>query len=184
MTTTCITQIFNNASPLRATGRTHGEYTLHIMRPAFTLCAEAALTPQYPLTHNSLGNIISRLYASIMHKRLQMFAMFDNPTTFAGQFALARCSFFKKFCHTPHQWLHSFLKSPPLQCPITNSLVHLQYLLGQTAKLLAYLAHRTLWQCTKASQAFVWRRLAIVRVSSKSISIKWLAKAARQGLSL
>jgi len=65
MTTTRITQIFNNTSPLQAASRTHCEYTLYITRSALALCAEAAFTPQYALTHNTLGSIVSRIYILI-----------------------------------------------------------------------------------------------------------------------
>jgi hypothetical protein len=94
---TRITQIFNDASPLQAAGRTHCEYTFYITRPAFALCAEAALTPQYTLTHNTLGNIVSRIYILIVHKCPEMFSVVDNPAAFAGQFTFAERSFFKKF---------------------------------------------------------------------------------------
>ena len=143
MTTTCITQILDNASPLQAASRTRCEYTLHITCSAFTLSAKAALTPQNTLTQNTLSNIVSRLYALVVHKYPQTLTMFDNPATFAGQFDLHGSSFFKKLFGAIHQWLHSVLKSRPLQCSIANSFSKLQYLLRQTIKLLAYLAHRT-----------------------------------------
>ena len=104
MTPTCVTQISNNASPLQTAGRAHRQYTLQVTRTAFALCAKAALTPQYTLTYNTLGNIVSRLYSSILHKRPQMLTMFDNPATFAGQFALTGSSFFKEFFHTIHRY--------------------------------------------------------------------------------
>ena len=130
MTTTRITQIFDNASPLQTAGRTCCEYTLHIACPAFALYAKAALTPQNTLAHNPLGSVVSRTYTLIMHKRPEMLTMLDNPATFAGQFAFARSSCFKKLFHTLDQRLHSVLKSPPLQCSIANSLSQFQYLLG------------------------------------------------------
>ncbi|MBA7533042.1 hypothetical protein ES705_25277 [subsurface metagenome] len=152
MTTTRITQIFNNASPLQAAGRTHCEYMFYITRPAFALCAEAALTPQYTLTHNTLGNIVSRIYILIMHKCPEMFSVVDNPAAFAGQFTFAERSFFKKFFYTLHQRRHPVLKSTPLQCPVANPLSQFQYFLRQTVKLLTYLANHTfglLYRCAR-----------------------------------
>jgi len=143
MTTTGSTQILDNALPLQTTSRTRRQHTLHVTCPAFALRAKAALTPQYTLTHNTLGKIIGRLYGPILHKRPQMLTMFDNPATLARQCALPATSFFKKAFHAVHHRLHSVLKSPPLQCPIANSFSQPQHLLRQTVKLLAYLAHRT-----------------------------------------
>jgi hypothetical protein len=71
-----------------------------------------------------------------------MLAMFDNPAALAAQCAFTSGCLFKKLFHTPHQWDHPFLKSPPLQCPIPNSFSHLQYFLRQTVKLQTYLANR------------------------------------------
>lgn len=142
MTTTGIMQMLDNASALQTASRTHRQYALHITCSAFALCAEAALTPQNSLAYATLGNIVSWLYTSILHKRPQMLAMFDNPATFAGQFALAASSLFPPLFHTVHQGCHSVLKSSPGQRSVTNPLSHLQYFLGQTIKLLTYLAHR------------------------------------------
>ncbi len=52
MTTTCITQIFNNAPPLQAAGSTRREYTLHIASTSFALCAETAQDGEQSRTIN------------------------------------------------------------------------------------------------------------------------------------
>ena len=170
MAATRITQILNNASTLQAAGRTDREDALHITRAAFALGAEAALTPQYSLTYNTLGNIVSRPYTLILYKRPQMLTMFDNPATFAGQFAPPGSSFFEKLFHAIHQWLHSVLKSPPLQCSITNTLAHPQYLLRQTAKLLAYLAHRTFDLADRLEIPFQMRPAYLANTGKEIIS--------------
>jgi hypothetical protein len=118
------------------------QYALHITRAAFALCAKTALTPQYALPHNALSKIIGRIHTLILYKCPKMLAMFDNPAAFAAQGAFTSACLFKKLFHTLHQWEHPFLKSPPLQCPVPNSLSHLQYFLRQTVKLQTYLANR------------------------------------------
>src|SRR4030042_6139615 len=140
MTTTGFTQIFNNTSIPQATGRTHRQYPLNITSTSFTLCTETALTPQYSLTYNTLSKIIGWFHILIIYKCPKMPAMFKYPAAFATQRAFALCLLLKKFFHTRHQRRHSILESPPPQCSITNSSSHLQYLLCQTIKLVAYFA--------------------------------------------
>ena len=85
MTTTHIKQILDNTSPLKTAGRARCEDTLYITRATFALYTEAALTPQYTLTHDTLSSIVSRFYTLIMHKRPEMLAMlemYDSHTFF------------------------------------------------------------------------------------------------------
>ena len=133
MTATSFTQIFNNAPILQTAGRTHCQYPLHITRTSFALRAEAALTPQYSLAHNTLGKIICWIHSLIVYECPKMLAIFKYPATFATQCAFTFRRLSKKFFHTRHQWRHPILESPPLQCSIANSLAHLQYLLHQFA---------------------------------------------------
>ena len=106
MVATRITQIFNNASPLQ----THRQDSFYITRHAFALCAEAALTPQYSLTHNALGKIVGWLHTLIAYKCSKVLAMFNNPATFATQRRFTFPRLFKKFFHTLHQRRHPVLK--------------------------------------------------------------------------
>jgi len=107
MTTTSLTQIFNNASSLQvalatleAAGRAHRQYALHVTRSAFALCPKAALTPQYALTDNTLSKIVGRVHTLILYKCPKMLAMLNNPAAFAAQGAFTSACLFKKLFHT------------------------------------------------------------------------------------
>src|SRR4030042_18757 len=85
MTMAYITQIFDNTSSLQATSCTHRQDTLHIMSAAFTLRTEAALTPQYTLTYNTLSQIIGRLYPRILNECPQMLLQIEESAASTRQ---------------------------------------------------------------------------------------------------
>src|SRR3972149_5918364 len=142
MTTACITQVFDNASSLQAAGRAHRQDTFHISSASLTLCAEAALTPQYGLTYNTLGSIVGRLHLLILHKCPQILFMFKDVTALTAQIAIKPRTGFKQRFNTFLKFWHSALKRWPLQRTVTDSFSQFQDFLCQIMKPVAYFANR------------------------------------------
>jgi hypothetical protein len=142
MTAARITQVFDNALPLQAAGCAYRQNAFHIPGAPLALCAEAALTPQYSLTHNALGRIVGRLDLLILHKYPQMPLMFEDVTALAAQIALKTCTGLKQRFNTLLKFGHSALKRCPLQRAVADSLSQFQYFLCQIVKLTAYVAKR------------------------------------------
>jgi len=138
-----VTQILYNTSPLQVAGRTHCQYALNIPRTAFALCAETALTPQYALTNNPFGKVIGWLDITVFYKCPQILLVFKDFTALTAQFAVKMRTLFQQRFNTLLKFWHSALKRFPLQRAVTNSLSQFQYFLGQTVKLLTYLANCT-----------------------------------------
>jgi len=128
---TYITQIFNNTSSLQATSCTHRQNTLHIMSTAFTLCTEAALTPQYSLTHNTLSQIIGRLYPRILNECPQMLLRIEDSAASTRQGLTAVGTPGQQFFCPLHQRLHTSLKRLLGECSITHTFAQRQNMFGK-----------------------------------------------------
>ncbi len=83
-----VTQILNDALPLQMTGRTNRQNTFRIPSPSFALCAEAAFTPQYTLTHETISGIVGRLYIRVMHKGPQIPLVTQDIAALTAQIAV------------------------------------------------------------------------------------------------
>src|SRR4030042_1825655 len=153
MTMACITQILNNASSLQAASCTNRQDTLHIMPAAFTLRPEAALTPQYTLTHNTLSQIVSRLYPGILNKRPQMLPQIQDTTTSTRQGLTAVGATAQQFFCPLHQRLHASLKRLPGECSITYPFAQIQNVFGQMKQFISDSSHCPIAfaQCLKIS---------------------------------